>query len=40
MRWLRWHAEDHCPKPMPTERMAVVEIDEMWHFLGKLRQLW
>ena len=33
MRWLRRHAEAHCPKPVPAERTAVVEIDEMWHFL-------
>src|SRR5688500_2268127 len=37
MRWLRRHAEAHCPKPVPAERAAVVEIDEMGHFLAKRR---
>jgi transposase len=35
MRWLRRHAEQHCPKPVPAGGTAVVEIDEMWHFLEK-----
>jgi transposase-like protein len=35
MRWLRRHAEQHCPKPAPAGRTAVVEIDELWHFLEK-----
>ena len=35
MRWLRRHAQEHCPKPQPSGRTAVVEIDEMWHFVKK-----
>ena len=35
MRWVRDHARDRCPKPEPAERAAVVEIDEMWHFVEK-----
>ena len=37
MRWLRRHAEQHCPKPVPAGGAAVVEIDELWHFLEKRR---
>jgi transposase-like protein len=29
MRWLRRHAAQHCPKPVPAWRTVVVEIDEM-----------
>ena len=35
MRWVRDHARGHCPKPEPTGRAVVVEIDEMWHFVEK-----
>jgi transposase len=35
MRWVRAHARDHCPKPEPTGRAVVVEIDEVWHFVQK-----
>src|SRR5829696_10318064 len=35
MRWLRDHARHHCPKPEPTGRAVVVELDEMWHFVQK-----
>jgi transposase-like protein len=35
MRWLRRHAQEHCPKPQPSGRTAVVEIDEMWRFVKK-----
>lgn len=35
LRWVRAHAQAHCPKPEPSSRTAVVEIDEMWHFLKK-----
>jgi transposase-like protein len=37
MRWLRRHADEHCPKPVPADGTAVVEIDEMGHFLAKRR---
>ena len=35
MRWVRDHARLHCPKPEPTGRATVVEIDEVWHFVQK-----
>src|ERR671926_263397 len=35
MRWVRDHARAHCPKPEPTGRAVVVEIDEVWHFVEK-----
>jgi transposase len=35
MRWIKDHARRHCPKPEPAGRAAVVEIDEVWHFVEK-----
>ena len=35
LRWVREHAQRHCPKPEPTGSTAVVEIDEVWHFVQK-----
>lgn len=35
MRWVRDHARRHCPKPQPAGRAAVVELDELWHFVEK-----
>ena len=35
MRWVSDHARTRCPKPEPTGRAVVVEIDEMWHFVEK-----
>jgi transposase len=35
MRWVRDHARRYCPKPEPTGRAAVVELDEVWHFVQK-----
>ena len=35
MRWVRDHARLHCPKPEPTGRATVVELDEVWHFVRK-----
>src|ERR671921_906343 len=29
MRWVRDHARKDCPKPVPTGRAVVVEIDEV-----------
>ena len=37
MRWVRDHARQHCPKPQPTSRATVVELDEVWHFIQKKR---
>jgi hypothetical protein len=35
LRWVRGHARYHCPKPEPTGRATVIEIDEVWHFVKK-----
>src|SRR3954469_18546545 len=36
LRWVRDHAHAHCPKPEPARGgTAVVEIDEVWHFVNK-----
>jgi transposase-like protein len=35
LRWVRDHAQHHCPKPEPTGSTAVVELDEVWHFIKK-----
>ena len=35
MRWVRDHVRRHCPKPQPTSRATVVELDEVWHFVEK-----
>ena len=36
MRWVRDHARLNCPKPEPAvSRTAVVELDEVWHFVKK-----
>src|SRR4051812_7048966 len=38
LRWVRDHAHAHCPKPEPARGgTAVVEIDEVWHFVKKTR---
>jgi transposase-like protein len=36
-RWLRQHAHESCPKPAPSGGVAVVELDEVWHFVQKRR---
>jgi transposase-like protein len=35
LRWVRDHAQRPCPKPAPTGSTAVVEIDEIGHFVEK-----
>lgn len=35
MRWVRDHARTRCPKPAPSGDTAVVELDEVWHFVQK-----
>ncbi len=36
LRWVRDHAQRHCPKPEPVAgSTAVVELDEIWHFVKK-----
>src|SRR5215213_10756173 len=38
LRWVRAHAQAHCPKPKPSGGTAVVELDEVWHFVEKSRE--
>jgi transposase len=33
LNWIRDFARDHYEKPEPS-KVAVVELDEMWHYLG------
>ena len=35
LKWIRTFAETHCTKPQSTATAAVIELDEMWHFLKK-----
>jgi transposase len=36
MRWIKVYVKRNCPKPEPkVGEAAVMEIDEMWHFLKK-----
>jgi transposase len=36
LKWIKGFALKNAPKPVPTEDgIAVVELDEMWHFLKK-----
>ena len=35
LRWVRDHAQRHCPKPEPAGSTAVVEIDEIWRFVER-----
>ena len=36
LRWVREHADAHCPRPAPEPGTAcVVERDELWHFIKK-----
>ena len=36
LRWVRAHADAHCPRPEPAPGTAcVVELDEGWHFVKK-----
>ena len=36
LKWIKSFALKHAPKPVPPEGgVAVVELDEMWHFLKK-----
>ncbi len=37
MKWIKAFALEHAPKPVPDGTgVAVVELDEMWHFLKKV----
>jgi transposase len=33
-RWIRAFAETHYDKPKPTSGKVVIELDEMWHYIG------
>jgi transposase len=36
LRWVRAHADAHCPRPEPEAGAArVVELDEVWHFVKR-----
>ncbi len=36
LKWIKKFAVENAPKPVPPEGgVAVVELDEMWHFLKK-----
>ena len=40
LRWVVGYVDEHCAKPCP-EPVSVIEIDEMWHYVGsKARKLW
>ncbi|MCW2241777.1 IS1 family transposase [Azospirillum canadense] len=40
LRWVCQYVDRHCSKPIP-EPVTVIEIDEMWHYLGcKAQKLW
>src|SRR5918995_2863875 len=38
MAWIERFAEVYAQKPEPEEGRAVVELDEMWHYLKKAEQ--
>jgi transposase len=35
--WIERFAEVYAQRPEPEGRAVVVELDEMWHFLGRNR---
>ena len=37
MDWLEQFAEAYAQKPEPQGRAVVIELDEMWHYLKKVR---
>jgi len=40
LRWVCGYVDAFCPKPVPGQA-PVVELDEMWHYLGsKATKLW
>jgi transposase len=39
LKWVKKFALKNAPKPVPSgEGVAVVEMDEMWHYLKKVHQ--
>jgi len=40
LRWVCRYVDRHCSKPTP-QPVSIIEIDEMWHYLGcKAQKLW
>jgi IS1 family transposase len=37
LNWIRAFAIEHYEKPVPTGKIIVLELDEMWHYLKKKR---
>jgi transposase-like protein len=38
LKWIKRFALQNAPKPVPSEEgVAVVELDERWHFLKKIQ---
>ena len=35
LKWIRRDATAHYEKPVPSGKVVVMELDEMWHFLQK-----
>ena len=35
LKWIRRYATAHYEKPVPSGKVVVMELDEMWHFLQK-----
>jgi transposase-like protein len=35
LRWIRDFAAKHAYKPEPEGQTRIMELDEMWHYLGK-----
>jgi transposase len=33
--WVRTYARRHYEKPIPTSKVLMLELDEMWHYLQK-----
>ena len=34
IKWVKKFAEDNYSKPVPPSDSVVIELDEMWHFVG------
>lgn len=35
LNWIRAFAQEHYEKPVPEGNAAVLEVDEMWHYIKK-----
>ena len=39
LKWIRTFAKKHAPKPtLPPEATVILELDEMWHYIGKKKK--